>query len=380
MLPTLRLFATLLLGFGARSALAQQRYFPAPGDSWERRPATAVGMDSARLAQAVEFALASEIPWNRNLRAQVAANTARETWPAIVGPTRDWAGTGGMVVRHGYIVAEWGDTRRVDMTFSVAKSYLSTVAGLAFDRGLIPDLHRPVGETVKDGGFEGEHNDGITWHQLLNQTSEWEGTLWAKPDQADRRAGRDRELQAPGTFWEYNDVRVNRLALALLRIWGRPLPEVFREHVMDPIGASDTWRWHGYFNAYVETGGRYVQSVSGGGHWGGGFWASTRDHARFGYLMLNRGRWGNRQLLSERWIALAGTPTDIRPAYGYLWWLNPERRETPAASAGAVFARGAGGNVIWIEPAHDLVVVVRWMAGNRFNEFAERVVAAITEP
>src|SRR5690606_34217452 len=123
--------------------------------------------------------------------------------------------------------------------------------------------------------------------------------LWGKPDVADRRRGADRELQAPGTFWEYNDVRVDRAALSLLRVWRRPLPEVFKEEVMDPIGASSTWEWHGYHNSYLMVDGRRVQSVSGGGHWGGGVWISTLDHARFGYLHLRRGEWNGQQILSE---------------------------------------------------------------------------------
>ena len=68
-----------------------------------------------------------------------------------------------MILIKGYKVAEWGDVKRVDMTFSVTKSYLSTVAGLAIDKGLILDVQDPVANYVWDGTFEGEHNKGITW-------------------------------------------------------------------------------------------------------------------------------------------------------------------------------------------------------------------------
>jgi CubicO group peptidase (beta-lactamase class C family) len=61
------------------------------------------------------------------------------------------------------------------MTFSVTKSYLATVAGLAWDDGLIGDLDAPMGELVTDGTFASAHNSAITWHQLLQQRSEWEG-------------------------------------------------------------------------------------------------------------------------------------------------------------------------------------------------------------
>lgn len=351
-------------------------YYP-PRGHWEARPAAAVGMDSSRVAEAVAFAKAHEIGWSRDMTAQIRKNVAAEPYPAILGPVRDRGPQGGMIVRHGYVVAEWGDLDRVDMTFSVAKSYLSTVAGLAYDRGLIPDVHRPVRELVHDGGFDSPHNAPITWHHLLTQTSEWEGVLWDKPDVADRRAGRDRVLREPGTFWEYNDVRVNRLSLALLRVIGEPLPALLKRQVMDPIGASNTWEWHGYRNSTVDIGGRPIESVSGGGHWGGGMWASTRDHARFGLLMLRRGQWQGRQLISRRWMDMATTPTPIRPVYGYLWWLNTGGAQYPSATPGSFFALGAGGNVIWMDPEEDLLVVTRWLDTASINQFMRLVRAAL---
>jgi len=364
----------------AIDAPATAAYYPGPGDAWLRMRPSAAGLDSAALARAVAFAQASEINFSLDMKEQLARNTAREPYPDILGPYRDRGRQNGIILRHGYIVAEWGDTRRVDMTFSVAKSYLSTVAGLAFDRGMLPDLNEPVGKTVTDGGYVSAHNAPITWRMHLTQTSEWEGELWAKPDRADRRNGYDRTLGAPGTVWEYNDVRVNRLSLSLLRIWNRPLPEVLKRYIMNPIGASNTWEWHGYRTSMTEQGGRRVESVSGGGHWGGGLWASTRDHARFGYLLLRRGRWKDRQLLSERWVDSATTPTPIRPIYGFLWWLNTERKRYPAAPATSFFALGSGGNVIWMDPEHDLVAVIRWTATDKIDEFIRLVLTAIAPP
>ena len=86
----------------------------------------------------------------------------------------------------------------------------------------------------------------------------------------------------PGTKYEYNDVRVNLLAYSLLHVWREPLPKIIKRYIMDPIGASTTWRWYGYKNSWVEIDGNRVQSVSGGGHSGGGVFISTEDHARFG--------------------------------------------------------------------------------------------------
>ena len=375
---TLVLAATVSL-IGARAAQSVSAddapYFP-PRDAWERKRPAEVAMDSGALQAAIEFARANENRFPRDLRRALEERNVSEPYPELLGPFRERGGPAGLVIRHGYIVASWGDVDRADMTFSVAKSYLATVAGLALDDGLIRNVNDPVRAYVRDGGFEGR-NATITWHHLLTQTSEWEGTLWDKPDVADRREGRDRVLRQPGTFWEYNDVRVNRTALALLRVWKRPLPEVLKERIMDLIGASSTWEWHGYRNSFVEIDGKRMQSVSGGGHWGGGVWASTHDHARFGLLMLRRGAWGDRRLLSEKWITMATTPTPIKPVYGYMWWLNPDRARYRSASPSSVFALGAGGNVIWIDPEHDLVVVTRWLAEQRVDEFMGLVMKAV---
>jgi len=368
-------------------------YFPDRGDNWERRAPERVGLDPERLAAAVRFSEQHETPWNHDIQAHLTdQNRGEGPYGEIVGPTRPRGGVSGLVLRHGYIVAEWGDPARVDMTFSVSKSYLATLAGLALDRGLIRDLDEPICAYVdgaEDDGFDSPHNRAITWRHLLQQTSEWDGTLWGKPDSVDHNRalggltwnaaekGTRRELREPGTYWEYNDVRVNRLALALLRVWRRPLPEVFKEAIMDPIGASDTWEWHGYRNSYVRIDGREIQSVSGGGHWGGGVHVNTFDHARLGHLHLRRGRWRDRQLVSERWPDLATTPCAIKPDYGLLWWLNTERSHYPSAPPSSYFAIGAGTNIIWIDPDHDLVAVVRWLDSTAVDGFIGQVVAAV---
>jgi CubicO group peptidase (beta-lactamase class C family) len=374
-------------------------YVPGPDAQWERRRPDQLGLDATRLAEAVAWAEQHETRFSRNLQDALDDLTEGEgPYATIVGPTKPRGGPAGLILRHGYIVAEWGDPARVDMTFSASKSYLATLAGLALDRGLIRDLDDPVREYVDDGGFEGPHNSTITWRHLLQQTSEWSGTLWGKPDQVDhnRGVGADRanfatkgtrrELQTPGTHWEYNDVRVNRLSLALLRVWKRWLPGVFKDEIMDPIGSGGTWEWHGYENSYVtldgeggeqSEGGERVQSVSGGGHWGGGVWVSSYDHARFGELHLRRGRWGDRQVVSERWVDIATTPCSVNQGYGCLWWLNRGAARYPSAPDSSFFALGWGSNVVWVDPDHDIVAVIRWIDGAAVDGFIARALAAV---
>jgi len=353
-------------------------------------------MSAARLDAAIAFARANETAEPRDLaRAHDTGAFGREPYSNATGPFRPRGEPTGIVVRHGYLVAEWGEPERVDMTFSVTKSFLSAVVGLAFDRGLIRDLDRPVAEamapTVDRQGrlldpFASPHARTITWDHLLRQTSDWSGTLWGKPDWADRPAESlekelARERHPPGAVYEYNDARVNLLALAALNVWRRPLPQVLGEYVMDPIGASRTWRWYGYEDSWVLVDGLWTQSVSGGGHWGGGMFISARDQARFGLLTLRRGRWNDGQVLSEGWIRRALTPTPAQPTYGFMnYFLNTGRKPWPAAPAEAFVHLGAGTNAIYVDPVNDLVVVVRWIEGNALAGLIERVLAAIEGP
>jgi CubicO group peptidase (beta-lactamase class C family) len=366
--------------YAAAQNVESQRYFPGKRDNWESRPAEAVGMDDARLTEAVAYAEAHPTDGPTELDMAIRIGIAGQTHDQLIGPTKPRGAMSGMILRHGYIVAEWGDTRRVDMTFSATKSYLATVAGLAWDKKLIGKLDDPVKNYLPGELFESSHNKSITWHMLLNQTSEWEGTLWGKPDWAPVWDGTMRELHEPGTHWQYNDVRVNCLALALLNVWRQPLPRVLRTAIMDPIDASPTWRWHGYRNSWVNVDGIRMQSVSGGGHWGGGLWISTRDHARFGHLFLNRGLWKDRQLISEAWIDLMTAPTEVKPEYGYMWWLNTDQKRIAGVPESSFSAVGAGTNLVWVDPEHQLVVVVRWIDPKHDGEFLQRVVAAVKTP
>jgi CubicO group peptidase (beta-lactamase class C family) len=375
--------ATAAVWLALAMPAAAADYVPPRGD-WAKRTPEQAGFDQPKLQAAIDFAIANENAEPRDLALAIALTRAREPYDAIIGPTQPRGDPTGLVIRGGYLVAQWGDPDRVDMTFSVTKSFLSTVTGLALDRGLIKNLEDPVRNAVPGDWFASEHNRAITWNQLLRQTSNWRGTLWAKPDWADRPTGDDplawptSPVPAPGAAYEYNDVRVNLLALAALNVWRKPLPEVLKREVMDPIGASETWRWTGYENSYVEIDGARVQSVSGGGHWGGGMFINAWDLARFGLLTQRGGRWGDRPIYSARWQQIATTPTDVQPTYGVMnWYLNTDRKPIPAAPASAFSHLGAGTNMIYVDPEHDLIVVARWIKDGQRPEFIARVLAAL---
>jgi CubicO group peptidase (beta-lactamase class C family) len=385
--------------------LAQKAYYPA-ADSWERRTPEQANIDPAKLKEAVDFAVASESKTPKNLELAHYQTFGREPFGEAVGPFSERGPATGVILRGGYIVAEWGDTRRVDMTFSVTKSFLSATVGLAFDRKLIRSLQDPVrdysaptlahdptrrSDNAEDFGkarlidaFSSEHNLKITWEHLLRQTSDWEGTLWGKPDWADR-PDRDtstwltRKRNEPGAVYEYNDVRVNVLALAALNVWRRPLPSVLKENLMDEIGASNTWRWIGYDNSWVVIDGGVIQSVSGGGHWGGGMFISALDMARFGLLTARGGKWKEKQILSAEFVRQAKTPTTAQPTYGFMnWFLNTDRKYYPSAPASAFVHVGNGTNIIYIDPDSDLVIVARWIENGKIDEFIQKVNASVS--
>jgi len=392
---------------GARTtAPAQKLYYPGAGEAWEQRTPQQVGMNASLLQEAVAFATSSESKSPRNLELAHYQTFGREPFGTGVGPFKERGDATGIILRHGYIVAEWGDPHRVDMTFSVTKSFLSATVGLAYDRKMIRSLQdrvyqymSPVLALTREGAtksraerlgepqllelFASEHNRKITWEHLLRQTSDWEGILWGKPDWADRPGSNPaewltRKRNEPGAVYEYNDVRVNALALATLNVWRRPLPQVLKEHIMDPVGASPTWRWFGYENSWVEIDGTGVQSVSGGGHWGGGMFINARDMARFGLLTLRRGSWKDKRILSEEWVRLATTPTGAQPTYGFMnFFVNTDRKYLPSAPASAFAHIGNGTNMIYVDPESDLVIVARWIENSAADGLVKRVLASI---
>ena len=383
----LRIFASLCLcvsvavlvtapTFAQATVGRQEPYYP-PAGPWAKKSPAELGMDPAKLADAVAWAQTRE--GNR----EMDFSDQERIFGTLLGSVPNIrAHTNGVVIYKGYAVAEFGDPTWADPTYSVAKSMLSTVAGIAVRDGKITNLDQPVGATIKDGGYDSPRNAQITWQMHLQQESEWEGNMFGKQDNF---IGKDafgqgemkpREQKKPGTFYEYNDVRINRFSLSLLRAFQKPVPDVFRDEVMNPIGASNTWRWIPYHNSFVELNGRKVASVSGGTRWGGGMWINSWDMARFGYLWLRGGKWGDQQIVPADYVKAALTPSAHGPDYGYLWWLNRSGKGLPGLPPNAFWANGAGTNSITVSPDQDLVVVWRWHAGNP-AEFVKRIIAAI---
>ena len=380
-------------------------YFP-PEGNWEKKTPSDLGLDSIKIIEAVKYAISNESKTAKNQEIAQVYSFGKEPFSDGIGPYSTRGSAAGIIIYKGYIVSSWGDIERVDQTHSVTKSFLSTVVGLASDRGMIKNITDKVYQYVppievfdndvyrksEDLGkpqflepFNTEHNVKISWDHLLRQTSDFEGTLWGKPDWADRPTDNQKEWltrkrNEPGAVWKYNDTRVNALALAATTVWHRPLPEVLREYIMQPIGASNTWHWTGYRNSWIVMDGKMIQSVSGGGHFGGGLFINALDMARFGLLSLHKGKWNDKQLISEKWLDQSTTPTTANIGYGYMnYFLNTDKKLLPSAAEDVFVHIGNGTNMIYVDRKNQLVAVVRWIENASIDGFVSRMLQALSQ-
>ena len=363
--------------------LPAQTYFP-PAGAWQHKTPAQAGMDAAKLKEAIAWAEAHGATWD------FAKDQVRTFGKVLGALPAQRAATNGIILRHGYIVAEFGDTKANDPVYSIGKSFLSTTASIAFAKGVIRNVDDRVADYIHDGVYDSPHNTKITWKNHLQQESEWEGEMWGKNanflglEEFGAGQMKPREIHDPGTFYEYNDARINRFALSLARVFGKSLPHVLKENVMDKIGASSEWKWHGYgAKSTVEINGKPVESVSGGTRWGGGIWINSQDLARLGLLILNRGQWKGKQLIAEKWITEATTPSAHGPDYGYLWWLNTKQKQWPSGPASSFAAMGAGSNIVWLDPDHGIVLVWHWYnaaaSAGAMDGMIQRIVASVTD-
>ena len=141
--------------------IAQINYFPKRHEMWAVKSASELNLNQEALNEVVTFAEKNEYSGSRDLRIAILKGFEREPFHDILGPTKKRGGPAGIILKDGYLVASWGGIKRVDMTFSVTKSFLSTIAGLAVDHNLIASETNLVKDYVWDGTFSGTHNSQI---------------------------------------------------------------------------------------------------------------------------------------------------------------------------------------------------------------------------
>jgi CubicO group peptidase (beta-lactamase class C family) len=294
-----------------------------PGATWEHLPAGSGGWSAATLAKS-------------------------EAWSKLIGSTAV------MIVQHGLVVAEWGDTAARTPLASVRKSLLSALIGIA-----VPHYPNALDKTLGDLGIDdnapslsAEEKTATVRDLLEARSGVYHPALCEAPGMAEQRPARF--SHAPGTFWYYNNWDFNALDAIYEHATGASIFGAFKREIARPIGMQD----------YHRTDGQYVTGAASV-YPCYMFHMSARDLARFALLYLNNGRWGDRQIVPEQWIKDSTRPysqSGFGPGYGYLWWTGfVDNSVVPVVKLppGTFFAWGYGGQFAFVMPAYDLIIVNR---------------------
>ena len=321
--------ALVMLATGCSDALTGPSVLE-PADlaaTWQTADPASLGVDAAALQRAAEDA--ENLPRMRSLLVVRDGRLILERY------------------FHGFARDSLADVR------SVTKSIVSTLAGIALERGDLPSLDHPIGDVLPASlGTLTAAQEPITFRHLLTMTG---GFTWDESENIQEYNDwihaedhvaflLDRAMDStPGASFVYNSAAVYLLSVLLEEVVGQPLMDYADEHLFGPLGINER-RWE-----ELEDG-----RVNGGA----GLKFRPRDLARLGQLMLQEGVSGNRQIVPTSWVSLASAPaftwsmqsgplTDL--SYGYLWWVDRTRD--------AFLAWGYGGQFIYVAPNRNLVIV-----------------------
>jgi len=306
-----------------------------------------------------------------------------------------------VVIRHGYLVAEWSTFSVLPHTkfniWSCTKSFTATAFGILFEdirQDRIPGTGEvsldslacsfvPEGQPLTDAlkskitlrhlftmtsGIVGE-NGGIASISIGGTDyGPFEFALGRCPNKYGARVSK---LSAePGSCWDYSDAAFAHLSLIFSNITGGEIADYLEERVLSPIGIEDL-SWD------VQGGGKFI-----GPHTNAhtGIHITARDLARFGYLMLQSGAWNGQQLVPTWWLNLCTTTSqEFNETYGYGWWVNNTGRLLPGIPKDAFAARGYNSNRCYVIPSLDLVVTRVGSGPPQWEEstIIEQIVGAI---
>jgi CubicO group peptidase (beta-lactamase class C family) len=309
-----------------------------PNHGWVAGAPADVGMDSARLQEASTYALTG--------------------------------GGAGMIVRHGRLVHQWGDTEldvdidtRVDLK-STTKSIGSIALGFALERGLLALSDTAQSRYPNVGIAAGDPSPpDATW--LSQITIQQLGTHTA--GFAKEGAPTVDLVSAPGTEWRYSDGGLNWLADTLTHVLLQDIYELLRQEVWAPLQITTDdliWRTPAGANTRPPIGSIQAREFSAG------ITANANAMARIGLLFLRRGVWKEQRILAESFIDLVSTPRPetaaaalVDPAgfpsanegYGLMWWTNATG-QLPDVPRDAYWAWGLGDSLIVVIPSLDIVV------------------------
>lgn len=308
-----RLVVALMLVVSTLSPALAQTVFP--GSDWETATPASQGLSAETLEKA---------------RAWLASHNSRS----------------GLVVRHGRIVAEWyfdgADRHSKFAAYSTSKSLSSMATGLAISDGKL-SLDQSVGHFLPDVRPEGKRS--INVKQLLSMTSGVynDSTVGQRENLFTYVLNEAPVSNEPGVKWDYNNTGLALLSPVFQKAVGKPIDTYLNERLFTPIGiGADDWTWERREGYAIPYSGCHI---------------TARAMARIGLLVLNKGRWNDKQVISSEWLKESiGPSQSLNPSYGYLWWNNTTNK-WPSVPKDAFAALGRWDNNILIVPSLDLVVV-----------------------
>lgn len=265
-----------------------------------------------------------------------------------------------VVLEHGKVVYEYGDISEISYNASVRKSILSMLYGKHVTNGTI-DLNETIGDIGIDdvGGLLPIEKQATVDHIITARSGVFHA---AANDGYDKENAKKRGSQKPGTYFLYNNWDYNVAGYILETKTGKTVYEELEEQLAIPLGFQD-WNIDNQFRSTNESNSRYSAYH---------MHLSTRDMAKIGQLMLQKGEWNGKQLIDKAWLKktiTTVTPKDtiakrynrdasnpVHSSYGYMWWLYERFYDNPDFE-GAYSARGAFGQYITVIPKRDVVVV-----------------------
>ena len=271
--------------------------------------------------------------------------------------------TGLLVMKDDRVVFEdyWlgNDATTQTISWSVVKSFVSALIGIALHEGVLQSVEDPVTRYVPE--LAGSGYDGVRLKDVLQMSSgvRWNedysdpeadinvfGRVFRKGESLDAFAARCVRGREPGTYNLYNSTDTHVLGMVLRRATKRSLSDYLKEKLWDPIGAEADAFW--------------IVDDHGAEMAGGGLNAVLRDYARLGALYLNGGVWNGTRIVPEAWVKASVTPDaphlmpGARPnallpsGYGYQWWVPDD--------SGVFIAIGIYNQFVYVDPAARVVI------------------------
>ncbi|MDM7861765.1 serine hydrolase [Alteromonas sp. ASW11-36] len=305
-----------------------------------------------------------------------AVDDSQETISTFLRASRT---TSLLVLHDGKIVYEYygetGAKNQPHISFSVAKSFVSALIGIAVEQGLIADLEQPITDYVPE--LIGTGYDAVPIKDILQMSS----GVHFNEDYADFNSDINRfsraiafgtslddfsaslkSTRAPGEYHKYVSIDTQVLGMLLVRVTNMSLTEYAQIHLWEPLGMQDTAYW--------------LSDDQGMELALGGLNITARDYAKFGWMYANKGRFNGVQIVPEQWVTASVTAdaphlqpgdnpnSNSRYGYGYQWWL-------PVGRDDEFMAQGIYHQYIYIDP-DAAVVIVKTSANHAYNDYQQR--------